>query len=243
MGALLLLLALAAPAFAEATARPVGVVELFTSQGCSSCPPADALLAELAGRDDVVALSYHVDYWDYLGWKDTLATPENTARQRAYGAALDRPVYTPQAVINGHRDAVGSNRKAILAALDRPESGALSVDIALSARNGSIFVDIGAAAGPAAAGLADAHVIVVYYKPSEVVSIESGENRGRSVDYRNVVTGFQTVGMWHGDSMRLELPKSEIVRKGGRCAVLVQAFDAEGRPGIILGAAHSGFDW
>ncbi|WP_159587590.1 DUF1223 domain-containing protein [Chelativorans xinjiangense] len=237
----ILLLALIAPFHVQAAERPAGVVELFTSQGCSSCPPADALLMELAERDDVVALAYHVDYWDYLGWKDELATPENTARQRAYGETFDRSVYTPQAVVNGQRDIVGSHRKDVYAAIDEGSESvaALRVDVDISSNDGSVFVDVGAAK----AAPADAHIVVVYYQPRQVVSIRGGENRGRSIDYRNIVTSFQTVGMWHGKAMRLELPKSEMKKKGGRCAVLLQSFDAEGRPGAILGAARTAESW
>ncbi|MCT7376451.1 DUF1223 domain-containing protein [Chelativorans salis] len=237
----ILLLVLIIPFHIQAAERPAGVVELFTSQGCSSCPPADALLAELAERDDVVALAYHVDYWDYLGWKDEMATPENSARQRAYGETFDRSVYTPQVVVNGQRDIVGSHRKEIYAAIDKGSEGnaALPVDVDISSSNGSVFVNVGAAE----TAPADTHIVVVYYKPRRVVSIRGGENRGRSIEYRNIVTSFQTVGMWHGKAMRLELPKSEMVKKGGHCAVLLQSFDAEGRPGAILGAARTAESW
>lgn len=229
-----LTLMLLTPLLAQAAQRPSGVVELFTSQGCSSCPPADAVLAELAERDDVIALAYHVDYWDYLGWEDHLAAPENTARQRAYGASLESSPYTPQAVVNGARDTVGSRRDDIAAAIDgAPEGAALSIDVGLTEKDGSIFVDVGAAETTSL----DAHIVVVSYKPREVVEIGAGENRGRRIDYRNIVRSFQTVGMWHGESMRLELPTSEMMKNGG-CAILVQAYDAYGRPGPILGAAR-----
>ncbi|MFC6490272.1 DUF1223 domain-containing protein [Nitratireductor sp. GCM10026969] len=236
----LVLLALMMPLHAVAGQKVAGVVELFTSQGCSSCPPADALLAELAERDDIVALAYHVDYWDYLGWKDALATAENTARQRSYGERLDNSVYTPQMIINGYRNVVGSRRKEVHAAIKqgREDGEAMQVDVRLSSSDGSFFVDIGDA--PAAS--TGAHIVVVYFRPREVVTIGGGENKGRSIDYRNIVTSFQTVGMWHGKAMRLELPKSEMMKKGGHCAVLLQVHDAQGRPGPILGAAHSGED-
>ncbi|MCX7303033.1 MAG: DUF1223 domain-containing protein [Hyphomicrobiales bacterium] len=106
----------AVPCFAGDILKPKGVVELFTSQGCNSCPPADKVLAELAEKGEVVALGYHVDYWDYLGWKDTLATPENTERQHLYGKAFqERSVYTPQAVINGRLHVNGARREAVRA--------------------------------------------------------------------------------------------------------------------------------
>lgn len=225
------------PPCARAQEKPAAVVELFTSQGCSSCPPADALFVELAERDDLVVLTYHVDYWDYLGWKDDLATPENTARQRAYGEVFENTVYTPQAVVNGQVNVVGSDRDTLYEALGR-NSGKLAVDVALSYPGRSIVIEIGGAATPA-----DAHVILAFYEPRKVISIRRGENSGRTIDYRNIVTSFQIIGMWHGETMRLELPKSEIARKGGHCAVLLQAVDAAGRPGRILGAARASASW
>jgi len=207
------------------------VVELFTSQGCSRCPPADALMVDLAKREDIVALSYHVDYWDYLGWKDRLAAPENTARQQAYGEALDNTVYTPQAIVNGRRNVVGSSRSELLEALESVE---LSVDIGLSAVGQSLFIDIGGSKEQALT----AHVILVNYEPRQVVRISGGENEGKTVDYRNIVTGFRTLAMWHGKPLRLELPKSEIDGTGEGCAVLLQV-QQDGLPGPILGAARS----
>lgn len=219
---------------ANAQDELVGVVELFTSQGCSSCPPADAFLAELAGRDDLVALAYHVDYWDYLGWKDELATPENTARQRAYEGALGSSVYTPQIVVDGRYAMVGSDRGAVMAALDKQP--ALSVDVGLSFTDTSLLIDI---AGSEKTSDADAHVVLVNYRPRKMVTIHAGENKGREIDYRNIVTNFQTVGMWHGKPMQIELPRTEIARKGGGCAVLLQTVNAEGQPGPVLGAAKA----
>lgn len=227
-------LLLASPALAAE--RPTGVVELFTSQGCSSCPPADALLLELSQRDDLIALSYHVDYWDYLGWKDGLATPENSARQRAYGEAFESSVYTPQMVVNGRHHVVGSHREQVSAALQSRSGGEpLNVEVTLTSSNGSVFVDVGS--GEPQDG--DVHVVLVYYRPQQTVSIANGENEGRTIDYRNIVTAFQTIGMWHGEPVRLELPRSEMTKKGGNCAVLLQAVDKSGRPGAILGATRS----
>lgn len=220
-----------------ATRRPLGVVELFTSQGCSSCPPADAYLADLARQGDVVALAYHVDYWDYLGWKDNLGSPENTRRQRDYAKTFGS-VYTPQAVINGQRHATGSRRGAIGAMLETMADtvDGLTVDVAISESGERVIIDTGAAAGIAP----DAHVILVYFQPKQTVAIARGENRGRTIDYYNAVTAFQTIGMWHGKAERFELPISEVANKGGACAVLLQAFDDRGRPGAILGAATMG---
>ncbi|WEX09857.1 DUF1223 domain-containing protein [Chelativorans sp. AA-79] len=219
----------------RAADRPIAVVELFTSQGCSSCPRADALFSELADRSDLVALAYHVDYWDYLGWKDDLATPENTERQHGYGEVLGTSVYTPQIVINGRLDVTGTDRSAVLDALEAAASGAhtFSADVTLSATSQNVVIDIGK--GPAQA--TGAHIILAAYRPHKSVEIRAGENRGKTIDYCNVVRSYQTIGVWHGKAVRLEFPKTEISSKGGGCAVLVQSVDGKGNPGPVLGAA------
>jgi len=221
---------------AIAAARPTAVVELFTSQGCSRCPPADALFAELADRDDLVALAYHIDYWDYLGWEDRLAAPENTERQNDYGEVLGTAVYTPQIVVNGHVDVVGADRAAVLDALQSTSESAkaLNVDVRLSAGVQNIAIEIGEGEAQAAG----AHVLLVYYSPRFTAEIRAGENKGKTVEYRNIVTAYQTVGVWHGKSLRLEFPKTEIKSRGGCCAVLVQSADKDGNPTAILGAAQ-----
>jgi hypothetical protein len=225
----------AVPAAAKDLAKPVGVVELFTSQGCSSCPPADELFGEIAGRDDFVALAYHVDYWDYLGWRDTLGSPENTARQHGYGRSMGvRSVYTPQAVINGRIHVNGSSKSKVLGAVEELNGSGQGLGVGLSiARNGeSVVIEAEAAKG----GPKDAHLVVVYFEPVQPVVIERGENAGRTVTYWNAVTDIQTAGMWHGEAARFELPASEVDRKGG-CAVLLQSVSKDGLPGPILGAA------
>ncbi|WP_173934100.1 DUF1223 domain-containing protein [Chelativorans sp. Marseille-P2723] len=214
----------------HARQETIGVVELFTSQGCTACPPADALLAELAQRDDLVTLSYHVDYWDYLGWKDELATAGNTDRQKAYGKALDNTVYTPQAIVNGQWNVVGSDRERLLKKLGET-SGRLHVDLNLSAAAQSLFVDVGASDEPASA-----HVVLVHYRPQQMVTIRGGENRGKTIDYRNIVTDYRTLAIWNGRPLRLELPRSEFGGNSG-CAVLLQDF-RNGAPGPIRGAAR-----
>jgi hypothetical protein len=220
---------------AEQAGRPVGVVELFTSQGCNSCPPADEFLAELAREGDVVALAYHVDYWDYLGWRDTLADPENTARQRDYGAALkQRSVYTPQAVINGRVHANGADRTAVKSAIGQLDATGRGLRVALqvSRRGGGVVID---AAG--IDGRRDAHLLLACYQAPQKVKIARGENAGRWIEYWNAVTSIQVAGMWHGDPAQFELPASEVKKNGpGGCAVLLQEMDAKGRPGAILGA-------
>lgn len=217
---------------------PLGVVELFTSQGCSSCPPADALFADLVSRKDIVALAYHVDYWDYLGWKDTLSTKKNTERQYAYMRAFGaRSVYTPQAVINGRAHVNGASRVAVdstLSGMDKMAQG-MRVPVRVTQEGDGVVIDAGDA-GTNPATPSNAHVVVVYFDPPQTIDIGKGENSGRSQTYWNAVSDIQTAGMWHGKAQRYELPMSEISKKGG-CAVLLQAVGKDGSPGPILGAA------
>ncbi|PWK76148.1 thioredoxin family protein [Aminobacter sp. AP02] len=230
----LALVGLGRAADAEPT-RPLGVIELFTSQGCNSCPPADELFAEFAARDDMVALAYHVTYWDYLGWQDKLGSTDNTERQYAYMRAFgSRSVYTPQAVINGRTHVNGAKREEVTAALDNLAKTGQGMNVALKVTdNGDTYtIDVGEAKGANEA----AHVVVVHYQPPQVVDLQKGENKGRSVTYWNAVTDLHTAGMWHGKAQRFELPKSEVEKKGG-CAVLLQAVGKDGLPGPILGAA------
>lgn len=218
--------------------KPAGVVELFTSQGCNSCPPADVVLEDLAGRGDIIALGYHVDYWDYLGWKDTLGRPENTERQYQYGKSFgDRSVYTPQAVINGSTHVNGARREEVLGALgNMREGGGFPVDIVVNRSGDSIVIDTGSSAD----GKGNAHLVLVYFEPDRPVVIERGENKGKTITYANPVTDIQTAGMWHGKAARFELPESELLRKKGGCAVLLQSVRPGGLPGPILGAALIG---
>jgi hypothetical protein len=233
--ALLTLLGFAGHASAGEDGKPVGVLELFTSQGCSSCPPADELFGELAAKGDVIALAYHVDYWDYLGWRDTLGDPENTARQNEYGKSFGvRSVYTPQAVLNGRTHVNGSNRSAVVGSLeDMQQSGeGLIVDVSVTQSGDSVMIDAEGATGD----LKSAHVVLVYFDPPQPVVIDRGENRGKTMTYWNAVSDIQTAGMWHGKPARFEFPLSEIAKKGG-CAVLLQSMGSDGLPGPILGAA------
>lgn len=177
---------------ASANDKPV-VVELFTSQGCSSCPPADELLHELAEMDGVIALSLHVDYWDYLGWKDKFASPAFTKRQHNYARAMgETSVYTPQMIIDGSEHVVGSRpmkvSKMIQAHSDKPKQ----VDVLLQ-RNGSQVVINAASATPQ-----EMVVYLVRYSPRETVEVRKGENRGRTLTYANVVTDWQQVEEWDG---------------------------------------------
>lgn len=216
-----------------ATAAPV-VLELFTSQGCSSCPPADALLADFIGRDGVIALSLPVDYWNYLGWEDTLAKHAHTERQRAYALARgDAEVYTPQMVIGGYLHAVGSDRAAIEAAIAaaqvRPQ-----VPVAVSTYGSAVHIEVGNALPE---GPTWGTVWVVLYDAEETVEIARGENAGRTVTYRNVVIDMHRLTMWRGEAIRVELPIAEMRdAQADGCVILIQE-ERSGIPGPIVGAA------
>ena len=229
----------AVPAAAQSQGSEIkGVVELFTSQGCSSCPPADKLLGQYAERKDLLALSYNVDYWDYLGWKDTLASSDNTNRQRNYAQARgDGQVYTPQAVIDGRTHAVGSNQGQIDAALAKYSDG-LPVHLSLSSTGDAVTVNIDAADPAAEAQMPHATLWLVMYDRSVTVPIDRGENSGRTITYNDVVRKLRPIAMWKGEAMSVDLPKSEIKQADvNRCAVLLQAETKDGLPGPILGAA------
>ena len=217
-----------------ARAEPRSVIELFTSQGCSSCPPADRLLGELAQNPDVLALSFPVDYWDYIGWKDTLAQPAFTARQKAYaGARGDGQVYTPQAVVNGVAHAVGSDRAEVQSAIAAATArGDLSVPVRLAKAGAGLRVEVGAGAGKAA----DVWLLRVTHEKS--VAIGRGENSGRSVTYTNVVRSMTRIGDWTGEAKSFDAADA----KGGDGDGYVALLQARsgGKPGAILGAGKFG---
>lgn len=203
----------ASPAFAadKTATRPV-VVEYFTSQGCSSCPPADAYLKDdLSERNDVISLAYHVDYWDDLGWKDTFSQHRFTTRQYAYKRALSERgesagrigVYTPQMVVEGKFAAVGSNRAAINRAIDAAQNNLANVPVTVTHRNGEVHLTVGAdEAAPTPATL-----WLVSYMKSAPVTIKRGENTGRTITYVNIVRDMRALGHWEGHSLSLTLPK------------------------------------
>jgi hypothetical protein len=217
----------------EAKPQPI-LVELYTSQGCSSCPQADAIMGQIKGREDVVALSFNVDYWDYIGWRDTLAKRENTLRQQAYEKVLpSHRVYTPQMVIDGARDVVGNQRKDVVDAIARRigEVAAKRVPVSLSQTGDTVEVRIGAMPGvktPATVWLA--HTL-----SSRAVNIGSGENSGRVITYHNVVRGFSAVGKWSGEAVTLELPARGVP---GETTDGVAVWVQSGDPGPVLGAAQ-----
>ena len=218
---------------AESTAMPV-VVALFTSQGCSSCPPADALLHELAERPDVLALSLPVDYWDYLGWKDTLASPSNTRRQKTYAANMGaRTVYTPQMVINGMEDVVGSRRGEVTGAIEAQQSRPPSEVVPVSLTQDGNSVQISVGANPLI-GNVEATLWMVYFEDQATVEIKRGENRGRELSYTNVVRDMVPIGMWKGEPLHMEVAMESLASPGyDGCALILQT-DGQGP---ILGAA------
>lgn len=225
-------LALVSPGRADERPQPVApltVVELFTSQGCSSCPPADALLGELSARADVLALSQHVDYWDYIGWKDTFGRRAATERQQAYAKRLGgRYVYTPQMVISGQTEAVGSDRRLIERLLAEPRPAATSpvMSIQRGADNQIRLLF------PARPNVDAASVWLVEFDPRREVVIDRGENGGRTLAYYNVVREFRKLGTWRGSEQTLTLDPSAIRHEG--CAVIVQS----GETGPVLAAVR-----
>jgi hypothetical protein len=232
-----------APAVAADTAsaaRPIAVVELFTSQSCANCPPADALLGELAREADLVALSYPVDYWDYLGWKDTAAKPEFTQRQKGYANRRgDHDVFTPQVVVNGRTRVVGSDLEAIRREITTGDRERHDLLVEVTVESGPDGLRVRLPDAKAGEG-ANATVWLVRYENARTVSIGKGENNGRIVTYSHLVRALQPIGMWRGKAATIELPRPEAAGDGNfGCAVLVQ-LDKEGLPGPILGAKTCG---
>ncbi len=216
------------------------VIELFTSQGCSSCPPADALLAKLAQEPGVVTLSLPVDYWDYIGWKDTFASPANTARQKAYAAARgDNHVYTPQAVINGLMHAVGSDRMEISTArqLSHGDRGALAVPMSVAGENGRLVVRAaGAVEGSAKWGA----LWLFHVTKKREVAIGRGENSGKTIAYTNIVRSMKKIGDWAGTSASYEIPDADLRAPDSDGYVLLLQASSGGKPGAILAVAKGG---
>jgi hypothetical protein len=223
-----------------AHADPRAVVELFTSQGCSSCPPADKVMGELAKDPSVIALSLPIDYWDYLGWKDTLADSRFTARQRAYSHMRgDRDVYTPQAVINGSLHVIGSDREGIEGAIiDTTKSDdVMSVPVSMTLSGKQLNVSV--AASHAGSSASHGEIWICAISKAVPISIARGENRGHEVTYHNVVRNLLKVGDWDGSAGNWTVPLENISREGvDAAAVYVQDGNRE-RPGPMLGAAFT----
>ncbi len=243
----LLILALAivlsiaqAPASARAQEIAWGnasVVELYTSQGCSSCPEADQLLEQLSHRPDIIALSFPVSYWDYLGWKDTLAKPENANRQRAYAKTMgEGEVFTPQAIVNGVKNCIGSNRAAIEAAVEdtAPVVGKFAVPIILTRDDGKLIIETGGA--PEGSKYRKGKVWVATVQQPLPVPITRGENAGTVVTYTNVVRKLTEAGDWEGAPASYALPLSSLAEDGESLVVFLQA-ETQGR---IVAATRAG---
>lgn len=218
---------------AAAEAGQKAVVELFTSQGCSSCPPADALLGQLAKRDDIVALTMPVSYWDHLGWKDTLARDVYAERQRAYAASRgDREIYTPQMVVNGVAHVVGSSAEAIEDALRRTDKTLEKVPVSISLASSNGEVQVSAGGVPDGINYSPATLWMACFTRTVNVDIRRGENNGHRITYTNVVRTLTPVAHWTGQEISLHLAMPHEADIDG-CAALLQADVSK----AILGAA------
>lgn len=221
-------------ALAAVSATPVGagpnmvVVELFTSQGCSSCPPADALLTKLAKRENVIALALHVDYWDYIGWKDNFGNPAYTARQKAYAqAARKRSIYTPQMIIGGTDHVVGHKPMDVIDLINAQNRKPTVVDLKVTRKGSKVQISAAMIGVPGKPMI----VQLVRYAPTKTVKITRGENAGRTIEYANIVTDWQKIGQWNGSA------PLEMVADASGDAPVVVIVQAAG-PGQVLAAAR-----
>ena len=213
----------AAPAFGEG---PV-VVELYTSQGCSSCPPADAMLHDLSKRSDVIPLALHVDYWDYIGWADSFADPSHTRRQQAYArVAGANTIYTPQMIIGGEDHVIGTKPMEVADAIQDHRSAPTGVRVAVERSGNSLLIT-----GQTERSLPRGTVVqVVRFTPEAVVDVRRGENAGRELTYSNIVTDWRSVGEWSGQG---PLNLTAQVSGSSPLVVIVQ----EAGPGPVLATA------
>jgi hypothetical protein len=221
--------------------EPRAVIELFTSQGCSSCPAADKVLGELARDPTLLTMSLPVDYWDYLGWKDTLALHGHSDRERAYADTRgDRAVFTPQVVVNGIVPVLGSDEAAIEKAIaqTRQSAAPLTLPVKLTVADGKVVVTIPAANGEH--GIAGIWLCPITGKVQ--VAIERGENRGHTLAYTNVVRRWVKLGEWNGKAQAFSVPVASLPNANfsaqdiDRVAVIVQS-GPDAKPGLMLGAA------
>ncbi|MBQ4826872.1 DUF1223 domain-containing protein [Leisingera sp. HS039] len=220
---------LALPVYGQSAAEPV-VVELYTSQGCSSCPPADALLHELAARDDVLPLALHVDYWDYIGWKDQFAKPSHTKRQKGYAhAGGRRMIYTPQMIIMGQDDVVGADAMKVADAIGKHQSHPRPVTLSVERNGEELVIRL-----QPRAQMGEARLLVqlVRYTPERTVNITRGELAGKTLSYANVVDDWQIAAEWDGaGDLELTVP----VPGRQPAAIVVQ----EASYGRIIAAARA----
>jgi hypothetical protein len=231
----------AVQAWAPAWAGPRAVIELFTSQGCSSCPAADKVLGELSRDPSLVTMSLPVDYWDYLGWKDTLAIHGHSTRQRAYAEARgDREVYTPQIVVNGVVHVLGSDKAGIEKAIaqTRRDAATLALPVSMSIADGKVTVNVPAASNEHSKG----EVWLCPVTSTIAVDIGRGENHGQKLTYHNVVRRWVKLGDWNGKAESFSVPLTEIpkgdyaLKDIDRLDVVVQS-GAASKPGLMLGSA------
>ncbi|MEH6951701.1 DUF1223 domain-containing protein [Nitrobacter sp. NHB1] len=225
---------------APAKAGPRAVVELFTSQGCSSCPAADKILGDLSRDPSIVALSMPIDYWDYLGWKDTLADNRFTARQKAYSQMRgDRDVYTPQVIVNGSAHVIGSDRAAIDKAVRDTKKNddvmSVPVSMAVSGRQLNVSVASASANHPTDHG----EIWICAISKAVPIAIGRGENGGREVTYHNVVRSWLKVGDWTGKAGTWAVPMENIAQNGVDAAIVYVQDGNRDRPGLMLGAAYT----
>lgn len=225
--------ALSAPLFPSqsqaASDLPV-LVELFTSQGCSSCPAADKLAAMLNANSGATVISFNVDYWDYLGWRDTLAKPEYTQRQMDYAKSRgDNDVYTPQMVIDGKHHVVGSNQAEVTNAISAAYKTQAKLPMTLTANDMELVVDLGEGAATN-----EATLWLMAIAPAVSVKIERGENAGREIVYLNVVRKLVPAGMWNGQAAKLTFPRKGIITGDVKSCIAVLQ---KGKVGQVLGMA------
>jgi hypothetical protein len=216
---------------AEIRDHPRAVVELFTSEGCSSCPAGDARLIELQKQPDVIALAYHVDYWDYTGWVDGFEAKANSDRQKAYAKSWGSSrIYTPELIVNGVKGVVASRDNEVNAALS---TATLNVPVSLDADGTALEITV-----PAQTGSAEAMLWLVTFKDHASVAIDRGENAGQTIEYAQIVMHRQMLGMWDpAAGTHLKLPLSEVMTDGANGAVVLVQTEKQGLPGPILGAA------
>lgn len=215
---------------AETNATPV-LVELYTSQGCNSCPPADLLLGRLAAQPGIIALSFHVDYWNYLGWADPFSSRAATDRQKEYGMALRKyGVYTPQTIVQGSRGEIGSDASAIQAAIAEARQRNFPVAVTIEKLPGRKL----RAVAQAAAAAKGADIVLILFDRRHSTKILRGENEGKTLTYHNVVREFRVVGKHAGEKIELTVPGAgDKNEKRGGAAVIVQ----QGKTKQIFGAA------
>jgi len=217
---------------------PKDVLELFTSQGCDTCPPADQVLAKFAERPNIIAITLPVDIWDYLGWKDTLASDKNSERQRAYAKARgDGAIYTPQVIVNGMIGVNGADPAAIEEAIkvSNEALGGGRVPIRFWHERNSIMIEAGAA--PEGRHYKEATIWFAVVQKHANVPIERGDNKGKTLTYTNIVREMMPVGSWNGQALSLQLARNSVMRPETEAAIILLQ---EGKAGPIIGAAWTG---